>query len=146
MKQLFYSFPILVFCTLLFGIAVFAQTTTKVNQKSFDEIRAFRQELSEAIKKGDRKTLENLFTDDFTHTHAVGKIDGKIARIDSILEGGKTLETIEPNEIKIRFYGKNTAIAVGQTTIDETAYSWTIVYIKAKKVWQIAASQASKIA
>ena len=146
MKRLFYNFPTLIFCVLLFSITAFAQTTTKANQKSFDEITAFRQKLSEAIEKRDQTTLETMFVDDFTHTHAIGKVDGKTARIDSILEGGKTLETVKPDEINIRFYGKNTAIAVGQTTIDEMVYRWTMVYVKNKKDWQIAASQASKIA
>ena len=115
-----------------------------MDKKMLSEITAFRQKLSEAIEKRDRKTLEMLFAEDFTHTHAIGKVDGKTARIDSILEGGKTLETVKPDEIEIRFYGKNTAIAVGQTTIDDAVYRWTLVYIKNKKGWQIAASQASR--
>ena len=129
-----------VFFVSSFTLMINAQTKDKM----LSEITDFRQKLSVAIEKGDRKTLENLFAEDFTHTHAVGKVDGKSARIDSILEGGKTLETVKPDEIEIRFYGKNTAIAVGQTTIDETVYRWTLVYIKNKKGWQIAASQASK--
>lgn len=143
MKRFFYKFSIYVFCALLFSIPVFAQSTKQVNQKLSDEITAFRQKLSDAIEKRDRKTLETLLTDDFTHTHAIGKVDGKSARIDSILEGGKTLETTQPDEIEIRFYGKNTAVAVGQTTIDEAVYRWTIVYVKNKRNWQMAASQAS---
>lgn len=145
MNRLFYNFSMLLFCALLLNIAVYAQSTGKINQTLSVEITAFRQKLSAAIEKRDRKILEILFADDFTHTHAVGKVDGKIARIDSILEGGKTLETVEPDEIEIRFYGKNTAVAVGQTTIDETIYRWTIIYVKNKKFWQIAASQATRI-
>ena len=128
-----------VFLILSFTLLNNAQTKDKM----LSEITDFRQKLSVAIEKGDRKTLENLFAEDFTHTHAVGKVDGKSARIDSILEGGKTLETVKSDEIEIRFYGKNTAIAVGQTTIEDAVYRWTVVYIKNKKSWQMAASQAS---
>ncbi len=145
MNRLFYNFTAYLFCVLLFSIGISAQSNDKTDQKLLGEITAFRQKLSGAIEKQDRKILETLFADDFTHTHAVGKVDGKIARIDSILEGGETLESVAPDEIKIRFYGKNTAIAVGQTTIDEIIYRWTIVYVKNKKDWQITASQASKI-
>ncbi len=131
--------------TAAFFISSFVfMINAQTKDKMLSEITDFRQKLSEAVEKGDRKTLENLFAEDFTHTHAVGKVDGKEKRIDSILAGGKTLETVKPDEIEIRFYGKNTAIAVGQTTIDETVYRWTMVYIKNKKDWQIAASQASK--
>lgn len=145
MNRLFYNFSMLLFCALLLNIAVSAQSRGKVNQKMSVEITAFRQKLNAAIEKRDKEMLETIFADDFTHTHAVGKVDGKAKRIDSILEGGKTLETVEPDEIEIRFYGKNTAVAIGQTTIDETIYRWTIVYVKNKKFWQIAASQATRI-
>lgn len=145
MKRNFYNLLTTLILVLLCSIAIHAQNNKdKMAEKLLPEITEFRQKLSDAIEKRDRKTLETLFADDFTHTHAVGKVDGKIARIDSILAGGKTLESVEPDEIEIRFYGKNTAIAVGQTTIDETVYRWTIVYVKNKKDWQIAASQATK--
>lgn len=135
---------VLVIFLLNFTVMQAQSNNDKMIEKLTAEITAFRQKLSDAVEKRDRKTLETLFTDDFTHTHAVGKVDGKTALIDSILEGGKTLETTQPDEIEIRFYGKNTSIAVGQTTIDETVYRWTVVYVKNKKGWQIAASQATK--
>lgn len=144
MKQNLYKISILMILASLNIIAIQAQSNDKSNKKLSDEITAFRQKLSDAIEKRDRKTLEMMFADDFTHTHAVGKVDGKSARIDSILEGGKTLETTQQDAIEIRFYGKNTAVAVGQTTIDEAVYRWTIVYVKNKKNWQMAASQASR--
>ena len=128
-----------VFFVSSFTLMINAQTKDKM----LSEITDFRQKLSAAIEKGDRKTLEILFAEDFTHTHAVGKVDGKTVRIDSILEGGKTLETVQPDKIEIRFYGKNTAVAVGQTTIDDKIYRWTTVYVKNKKDWQMVASQAS---
>ena len=118
MKSYLLKILIAAFFVSSFALMINAQTKDKM----LSEITDFRQKLSKAIEKGDRKTLETLFANDFTHTHAVGKVDGKTARIDSILEGGKTLETVPPDEIEIRFYGKNTAIAVGQTTIDETVY------------------------
>ncbi len=144
MKQKFYKFSIALVFASICSLAINAQTNGKDNKKMLSEITDFRQRLHQAIEKRNRKTLETLFAGDFTHTHAIGKVDGKTKRIDSILTGDKTLESAAPDEIAIRFYGKNTAIAIGQTTIDETIYRWTIIYVKDKNGWQIAASQASK--
>ena len=142
MKTKFYGFtPVLVlFCTL----AISAQTSEKNKNKLLSEVTDFRRSLSGAIEKRDRKLLETFFAEDFTHTHAIGQVDGKAKRIDAILTGDKTLESVAPDEIAIRFYGKQTAVAVGQTTIDAVVYRWTILYVKNGKKWQIAASQASK--
>lgn len=146
MKRLFDKLLVSLGCVLLLCVGISAQSNSRTNQKLFDEITMFRQKLSSAIKKQDRKALETMFADDFTHTHAVGRVDDKEMRINAILTGDKTLEAVVPDEIKIRFYGENTAIAVGKTTIDETVYRWTMVYVKIKKDWKVAASQASKTA
>lgn len=143
----FFKLPVLIvfiFCCAFNVAAQNENKNDKNNKKLISEITEFRAKLSKAIEKRDWAILETLFTDDFTHTHAVGKMDGKSARIDSILSGDKTLESATPDEIAIRFYGKNTAVAVGQSTIDNTVYRWTITYIKEKKGWRAAASQASK--
>lgn len=143
----YFKLPVLfifIFCCVFSAAAQNENKDDKNNKKPISEIIEFRGKLSKAIENRDRVILETLFTDDFTHTHAVGKMDGKSARIDSILSGDKTLESVSPDEIAIRFYGKNTAVAVGQSTIDKTVYRWTIIYIKEKNGWRTAASQASK--
>jgi len=53
--------------------------------------------------------------------------------------------------VNFRAYGKTTVVAVGQSTVaDENQsavkYRWTLVYVKAKNRWQIAASQATRLA
>ena len=145
MKPKFYKFSIALVFAFFCTLAINAQTDGKENQKMLSEITDFRQRLNQAIEKRDRKVLETFFTEDFTHTHAVGRVDGKAKRIDAILTGDKTLESVAPDEIAIRFYSKNTAIAVGQTTIEATIYRWTTVYVKSGRKWQIAASQATKL-
>lgn len=143
MKHKFYKFSVALVFAFVFALAVNGQSG-KENQKLLSEITDFRQKLVQAIEKRDHQKLETFFAEDFTHTHAVGRTDGKAKRIDAILTGDKTLESVQPDEIAIRFYGRQTAIAVGQTTIEDAVYRWTVVYVKNKKDWQIAASQASK--
>lgn len=143
----YFRLPALIVFIILCAFSAAAQNENKDdknNKKLISEITEFRRTLSNAIEKRDRTILETLFTDDFTHTHAIGKLDGRSARIDSILSGDKTLESAVPDEVAIRFYGKNTAVAVGQSTIDGSVYRWTIIYIKQKNRWRTAASQASK--
>lgn len=146
MKQKIYKFLLALVFAFVCSLAIDAQTGGKDGKKMIAEITDFRQKLNRAIEKRDRKTLENLFAEDFTHTHAIGRIDGKSKRIDSILTGDKTLESVAPDEITIRFYGENTAVAVGQTTIEDAVYRWTIVYVKTGRKWQIAVSQATRLA
>jgi hypothetical protein len=146
MKQNFYKLLIAFFFAFVCSLVINAQTSEKNNKKMLAEITDFRRNLNQTIEKRDRKTLENLFVEDFTHTHAIGRVDGKTKRIEAILTGDKTLESVAPDEIAIRFYGKNTALAIGQTTIEDVIYRWTFVYVKTGRKWQIAASQATRLA
>lgn len=137
MKQFSISLAIIIFCLY----SVQAQTN---DEKLTAEITLLRQKLVDAIKERDKKTLGEIYADDFTHTHASGQVDDKTKRIAALVSGDTTIESAQVDKIKIRFYNKATAIAVGQTTIEKTVYRWTVVYVKNKKKWQIAASQASK--
>lgn len=141
MKQKFYKFSLPFVFVIVCAVAANAQ---KTDEKPLSEITDFRQKLVQAIEKRDRKSLETMFAEDFTHTHAIGRVDSKAKRVEVILMGDKTLESVQPDEIAIRLYGKKTAIAVGQTTIETAVYRWTVVYVKTGKKWQIAASQATK--
>jgi len=150
MKQNFYKLLMAVIFASLCGFAVQAQTKQMTDEKLTSEITMLRQKLVEAIGRRDKKTLESLYAADFTHTHASGQVDDKSKRIAALISGDMTIESAEVNEINIRFYGKTMAIAIGQSTIknkDETIkYRWTLVYVKPDKKWQIAASQATRIA
>lgn len=142
MKRLFLSVAAVAFFLVCF-MDVQAQTK---NDKSAAEMKALRQKLITAIKERDRKTLETLYADDFTHTHASGQVDDKTKRIAVLVSGEPTIESAEVNEMNIRFYGKTTAVAVGQSRIETTKYRWTLLYVKSKNRWQIAAGQATRLA
>lgn len=139
---------------LLISICVVSAQTGQTKKSQSDvlasEVTALRQKLVEAIKKRDKNTLESLYADDFTHTHASGQVDDKSKRIAALISGDMTIESAEVNEINIRFYDKQTAIAIGQSTIknkgETTEYRWTTVYVKPNKKWQIVASQATRLA
>jgi len=137
MKRIFIISALCIFCYS----AISAQT----NEKLTAEITVLRGKLVDAIKSRDRKMLEEIYAEDFTHTHASGQVDDKTKRVSALVSGDLTIESAQVDEIKIRFYNKNTAIAVGQSQIENVKYRWTIVYVKSGKKWKIAASQATKI-
>ena len=123
------KFSIIIFTTLLFALTVSAQTR---NAKIEKEIIDFRGEIRQAVKAEDRKSLEKSLAGGFTHTHASGKVDGKIERIDFFIAGEPTVEDFEPEEIRIVVFNKNLASAVGKTTLtfgaEKRSFQWTGVF------------------
>lgn len=120
------------------------------NQKAIAEITDLRRQVVEAIEKRDRQTLESLFAEDFTHTHAIGRVDDKKKRLDVFVSGDKTIDTATPEELKIKIFGKNTAVANGKSSVPDdsgklVSYRWIVVYAKIGKKWQIVASQATRL-
>jgi hypothetical protein len=110
------------------------------------EILALRAQIAAAAADNDIETLEASFTPDFTHTHAVGRMDNLAARISAMIGGEITIEMAKPDEISIRAHGADTAVAVGQTTIKPNVYRWTVVYVRRDGAWRAAASHASAVA
>lgn len=118
-------------------------------EKEISEIKNLRTKTVEAIEKRDRKTLDEIYAEDFSHTHASGKIDDKKTRLDVFVSGEKTIDTANAEDLKIKIFGKQTAVAIGKSSVKSddgtiAVYRWTIVYAKIGKKWQIAASQATK--
>lgn len=135
-----------VLAILTFSLGVSAQNR---NIKIEREIVKFRTNIREAVKAKDRKSLERFFAEGFTHTHASGKVDGKIERIEFFLKGEPTIEDVEPDEIKVNVFSKNVATAIGKTTLlfgtEKRTFQWTGVYFKDKGKWQVVATHATTL-
>jgi ketosteroid isomerase-like protein len=116
-----------------------------------EEVTEFRKTLAAAIERKDAAALRGMYADSFVHTHGSGKTDGKDARIVSALAGDPVIETATVTDLVIRVPGGWTAIATGVSPIkssDGKTYSfrWTAVYVRIGDGWQIAASQATRLA
>ena len=116
-----------------------------------EEIMAFRRELAAAVAAKDVAKLRALYADSFTHTHTSSKVDGKDARIVSLLAGEPTIELAPAQNLKVNILaGGWVAVAVGVTPItamsDGKVYAvhWTATYTRAETGWQLAASQATR--
>lgn len=122
-----------------------AATDTKLQ----NEVAAFRKAFVAAATAKDAAALRRFYTDDFTHTHTSGKVDGKDARIVSVLANEPTVEMAPTPEFKLSCFGESVCIARALSPIKRGTDGkwfdtrWTQTYIKTGKGWQIAVSQAT---
>lgn len=119
------------------------------NSKIEREIVAMRAALEKAATAKDAAALRNFYTDDFTHTHTSGKVDGKDARIVSLVAQEPTVEVAPTPEWKLACFGESTCVARALSPIRRMVdgkwfdVRWTQTYVKTSKGWQIAVSQAT---
>jgi ketosteroid isomerase-like protein len=114
------------------------------------EIIQFRQEIVDAVKAKDARRLREIYADGFTHTHGSGKVDGKDARIVSVLAGDRSIEMAPADELTIRVYG-DTAVVTGRSPIlnvkenRDYDFRWIAVYARVAGQWKLAGSQATRL-
>jgi ketosteroid isomerase-like protein len=119
---------------------------------TIEEVVEFRKSVTAAIEKKDAGALRRMYADGYVHTHGSGKVDGKDARIVSALAGDPVIESAPVTDLVIRVPGGWTAIATGvspiRSMVDGKTYDfrWTVVYVRMGEGWQIAASQATRLA
>ncbi len=138
-----------VFIVLVGGaMSAFAQPSVTAAERS--AIASVWNEIGAAVQAKDRAALEKIYTEDFLHVHAIGKIDDRKIRLDVLLSGEPTIDTAAAVEVGFRKYG-DLIVAVGKISmIDKdsksTLYSVTRVYVKQNGRWRFASSHASLIA
>jgi ketosteroid isomerase-like protein len=114
-----------------------------------DEILAFRAAFAAAANVRDAAALRRFYTDDFTHTHTSGRVDGKDARIVSVLAGEQTVEMAAAREFHLACFGASVCIARALSPIRRASdgkwfdVRWTQTYVRSGQGWQIAVSQAT---
>jgi len=114
------------------------------------DLLAFRAEMKTAIEAKDTAKLKTMYTETFTHTHGSGKVDGRDARIVSLLAREPVIEDVEMSEVSVRVHG-DTAILAAKSPILNVRenkhydFRWTQVYVRSNGKWQLAASQATRL-
>ena len=113
------------------------------------QVMAARESIRAAVAARDAARLRALYAADFTHTHTSGKVDGRDARIVSLLAGEPTVELARVEELTIRVLHADTAILTGRSPIQRMDGAgtrdvrWMQVYVRADGDWKLAASQAT---
>lgn len=115
-----------------------------------EEVAAFRRDVAAAIKAKDAKRLQRMYAPSFVHTHTSGKVDGKDARIATLLKGDPVIETAPVSDLVIRIPNDWVGIATGVSPIesdDGKTYDvrWTAVYTREGQSWNVAASHATRL-
>ena len=116
-----------------------------------EEVAAFRKELAAAIKAKNVTRLKRMYAPTFIHTHGSGKLDGKDARIKSILDGHPVIEDAPVTELVIRipsdWVGVVTGLSPIKSQVDGKTYAfrWTTVYVREGMSWNVAASHATRL-
>jgi len=115
------------------------------------EVVAMRKAFQAAAGNRDAAALRRYYTDDFTHTHTSGKVDGKDARIVSVLAGEQTVEMAAVPEFRLSCFGESVCIARALSPIRRATdgrwfdVRWTQTYVRTRQGWQIAISQATAL-
>jgi ketosteroid isomerase-like protein len=115
-----------------------------------EEVAAFRKEVAAAIAAKDIKRLVSMYSPVFVHTHGSGKVDGKDARIVSLLQGDPVIETAPVTDLVIRIPNDWVGVATGISPIKSSDgktydFRWTAVYTREGTGWHVAASQATRL-
>jgi hypothetical protein len=121
-------------------------------QRMIDEVTAFRAKLAKAVETKDFATLRASYADNFSHTHGSGKFDNKDARLVSAMAGEPLIEAAPASELVFRVFSGPTVILTGKSPIlnvkEQKTYDfrWVCVYVTAAEGWQLAVSQATRLA
>ncbi len=115
------------------------------------QVMAVRARLADAVRARDAGALRALYAPGFIHTHGSGTVDGRDARIVSLLAGEPAVELAPVEELTIRIPHPDTAIVSGKSPIPNARenrshdFRWLQVYVRVGGDWQLAASQATRI-
>ena len=150
------ALPALVLPVLLSPGALLAhphEALTRERQGAVEQqVMAAREAIRAAVSAKDAAKLRALYAADFTHTHASGKVDGRDARIVSLLAGEPVIELARVEEITIRVPHADTAVLTGRSPIAGSGgggardVRWMQVFVRVDGDWRLAASQATGVA
>ena len=154
MKQIF-AISLLIFA---FAIGVAGQEGASSQPDSVEaikkEIMQVEEAQVEAVVKGDAKTLDRIYADDFAYTNQFGELIPREQVIAGFHSGGAKLSSaVKHDQVHIRIYG-NTAVVTARSVgtyhykgkIDEGPRILTNVYVKLDGRWQLVAHNPTDVA
>ena len=111
-----------------------------------DYIRKSESEWAESVANGDATVIERILADDFLAVDPKGKLYDKPTMISETKEGPKHFVSNHLEDVKIRFFGDNTAVAQGSEAWvrrngERGRFVWTDTWILRNGRWQIVAAE-----
>ena len=115
------------------------------------QVMAFRVALQAAAQERNVVRLRAMFASSFTHTHTTGLVDGRDARLVSILAGEPVIELASVEELSIRVLNADAAVITGRSPIRSISENrviqvrWVQMMARVDGEWVLAASQATRM-
>lgn len=115
------------------------------------QVMAFRVGLQAAAQERNVVRLRAMFAASFTHTHTTGRVDGRDARLVSILAGEPVIELASVEELSIRVLNADAAVITGRSPIRSISENrviqvrWVQMMARVDGEWVLAASQATRM-
>ena len=111
-----------------------------------DYIRKSESEWAESVASGDATVIERILADDFLGVAPEGKLYDKPTMIAETKEGPRHFVSNHLEDVKIRFFGDNTAVAQGSESWVRRngahgRFVWTDTWILRNGRWQIVAAE-----
>ena len=118
-----------------------------------NEVLQFERDVCKAFQQADIPTLEKRLTDDFTLTLSNGEVSSRADEIGELRTGKVHYDIFENSGMKVRFYGNDVAVVLGQTRVKGTSegktfdrtVQFTDTLVKRDGHWQIAAGHVSRL-
>jgi len=133
-----------------------SQTPSSTDNKTAEqEVRAAIEQYRTALTKRDATTLEKIWADDYTFINGKGAVLTKAQRLENLKSGSTTLDSInEEEEIKVRVYGGDTAVAISRVTIkgqysgkqSSGQYRSSHTWARTPSGWQLICNQLTPVA
>jgi ketosteroid isomerase-like protein len=145
--------------TSLFVIALIATTATGQEKKSKMDpaatIRSMEERWEAAIQKHDVKTIGDMIAPDFAGVGEGNQFVNKSSLLEQTKKDKDTYTNTSIENLKVRLYGPNTAVAIGDSVEKGTGkdgkafnrtYRYTDIWVERNGQWQCVAEQFVQIA
>ena len=111
-----------------------------------DYIRKSELEWVESVASGDTAGIKRILADDFVGVAPEGKLYDKSTMISETKDGPKHFVSNHLEDVKIRFFGDNSAVAQGSESWvrrngEHGRFVWTDTWILRNGRWQIVAAE-----
>src|SRR5712692_6015480 len=111
-------------------------------------IKESERQWAESVANGDATVVERILADDYVGVDPDGGFYDKAKMVSGTREAPKEFISNHLNEVKIRFFGDNTAVAQGsESWVRRTGsplrgrFVWTDTWIRRNGKWQIVAAE-----
>ena len=143
---------VLVLLTLMSCGYAAAQTGSS-DKKEAAEILKLEELRNQTVLQGDVAALDQMTSDDYTFITLRGELRTKQEILNGFKSGSCHYESREISDLKVRVYGKNTAVVTGRSVQKGTEngkdysgdYLFTRVYVKQNGHWLTVALQTTLI-